>query len=184
MERVWLIPVLVSILIIGSLASAYAIVFDPPITFLNPTPDVLDRFGFSVYLSGNNVLIGAPFDNTGAPDTGSVYLFLELETPAEQTQNVIEDLETIDQPKADDAIAKLDTAKDELAKDPPDNQAAVGNIEGAIGEIEAAISDGLDPEVEAELTELMDTLAGIARQLAVDAIDDAAGGDEDKISES
>jgi len=70
---------------------------------------------------------------------------------------------------------------DELNKDPPDNQAAAGNIEGAIGDIEAAINEGLDPVVGAEL---MDDLAGITRQLAEDAIDEAdatLGSDADKI---
>jgi len=75
MERVWLIPVLVSILIIGSLASAYAIVFDPPITFLNPTPDAGDEFGFSVSIDGNNILVGAPFDNAAGSMAGAAYLF-------------------------------------------------------------------------------------------------------------
>jgi len=127
------------------------------------------------------------------PD-GNLYVSSELTDqvlrygppPEEQIKNVIDKLRNIDQPKKDDAIAKLETALDELDKDPPDIQAAMGNIEGAIGEIEAAISDGLDSEVEDELTELMDTLAGIARQLAVNAINEAIAGDSDpdKVSEA
>jgi hypothetical protein len=44
-------------------------------TFNNPTPEVGDVFGISVAISGNNVLIGALFDNTGDSDAGSAYLF-------------------------------------------------------------------------------------------------------------
>jgi len=73
--------------------------------------------------------------------------------------------------KAQDAFDKLQTALNELNKEPPDNQAAVGNIEGAVGDLEAAVKDGLlDSTAGAEL---MDDLAGVARQLAADAIDNA-----------
>ncbi len=44
-------------------------------TFNNPTPEDLDNFGISVSLSGTSALIGAAFDNTGATDAGSAYLF-------------------------------------------------------------------------------------------------------------
>ena len=49
------------------------------------------------------------------------------------------------------------------------------------GGLEAAVIEGLDP---ADGEELMDALAGIARQLAVDAINQAiaSGGDEVKIA--
>ncbi len=44
-------------------------------TFLNPTPAADDIFGQSVAALGNNVLVGAPLDDTGAPNAGAVYLF-------------------------------------------------------------------------------------------------------------
>jgi len=44
-------------------------------TFNNPTPAIDDEFGFSVSLSGNNVLVGAHRDDTGAFNAGSAYLF-------------------------------------------------------------------------------------------------------------
>jgi RNA polymerase sigma factor (sigma-70 family) len=44
-------------------------------TFLNPTPDVDDRFGYSIATLGDNVLVGAPRDDAGATDAGAVYLF-------------------------------------------------------------------------------------------------------------
>jgi hypothetical protein len=45
-------------------------------TFTNPTPAVADNFGWSVAAIGNSqVLVGALFDNTGAPDSGAAYLF-------------------------------------------------------------------------------------------------------------
>ncbi len=86
--------------------------------------------------------------------------------------------------KLGDAQASVETAVEELAQEPPDNQAAVGNFEGAVGSICDAVNDeGLDP---GEGTQLMDVLAGIARQLAVEAIDEAiaAGGNEDDIAEA
>jgi hypothetical protein len=45
-------------------------------TFTNPTPAVGDFFGSSVAAVGSEkVLIGAPFDDTGATDAGAAYLF-------------------------------------------------------------------------------------------------------------
>jgi FG-GAP repeat len=44
-------------------------------TFANPTPEPGDRFGLSVAISGNQVLIGASGDNTGASNSGAAYLF-------------------------------------------------------------------------------------------------------------
>ena len=86
--------------------------------------------------------------------------------------------------KVEDAKAYLETALAELVKTPPDNQAAVANLEGAVGDLEAAVSDGLlDPT---QGTDLMDQLAGAARKLAVDALNQAIaqGGDPDSISDA
>ncbi|TBR07224.1 MAG: hypothetical protein EPO62_08815, partial [Candidatus Nitrosotenuis sp.] len=44
-------------------------------TFNNPTPVQNDSMGFSVSYSGNNVLLGAPLDDTGFQNAGTVYLF-------------------------------------------------------------------------------------------------------------
>ncbi len=45
-------------------------------SFTNPTPDAEDFFGWSVAAVGSErVLVGAPFDDTGATDAGSGYLF-------------------------------------------------------------------------------------------------------------
>ncbi len=43
--------------------------------FPNPTPTQNDGFGSSVASVSENVLIGAPFDDTGAVDAGAAYLF-------------------------------------------------------------------------------------------------------------
>ena len=45
------------------------------LTIDNPFPDVDDRFGDSVAVSGNNVVVGAFHDDTGASDSGAVYAF-------------------------------------------------------------------------------------------------------------
>jgi len=117
------------------------------------------------------------------------WTWISSEEALEDTSDDIEDIiaanpDTSLADKLEDANAKVKTAQLELDKTPPDNQAAAGNIEGAIGDIEAAAKDGLlDP---AQGSQLMDDLAGIARQLASDAIDaaTAGGGDPVKILDS
>jgi hypothetical protein len=44
-------------------------------TLNNPTPEYHDYFGCSVAVSGSTVVIGANYDNTGATDAGSAYVF-------------------------------------------------------------------------------------------------------------
>lgn len=44
-------------------------------TFVNPSPHVNENFGWSVSVSGERVLVGAPSDNTGATYTGAAYLY-------------------------------------------------------------------------------------------------------------
>jgi drug/metabolite transporter superfamily protein YnfA len=44
-------------------------------TFQKPEPAAGDWFGNSVAALGENVLVGAPGDDTGEPDAGAVYLF-------------------------------------------------------------------------------------------------------------
>ncbi|MCK5604057.1 hypothetical protein KAR91_19375, partial [Candidatus Pacearchaeota archaeon] len=109
---------------------------------------------------------------------------------------LINDLQDIidpdpDTPLADklkDVLAKVQTFQEELGKTPPDNQAALGNIEGAVGDLEAAVEDNLlDSE---QGTQLMDSFAAIARQIAVNALQDAlqdaihSGGDFDLYDEA
>lgn len=66
--------------------------------------------------------------------------------------------------KVEDATAKGAAALQELRKTPPDSQAAAGNIQGAIGDLEAAVADGLlDPGHGGRL---IGQLAAIIRQLA------------------
>jgi hypothetical protein len=64
----------------GATAAGVAYLFDGTTgsllqTFLNPTPENSDLFGYSVSISGNNVLIGTPNDSAGASNAGSAYLF-------------------------------------------------------------------------------------------------------------
>jgi hypothetical protein len=44
-------------------------------TIQNPTPDLFDQFGVAVTSVGNNFAVSASFDDTGATDGGTVYLF-------------------------------------------------------------------------------------------------------------
>ena len=114
------------------------------------------------------------------------------QTPAETVEATCAELQEIvdNNPgtpladKLEDAIAYCTTALQELNKTPPDNQAAVGNIEGAVGDLEAVIKDLLLDAAQG--TEIMDRLAATARQLAAGAIEDATdrGGDPVKIAEA
>jgi serine protease AprX len=86
--------------------------------------------------------------------------------------------------KLEDIRAKLETAVAELRKSPPARQAALGAIEGAVGEIDSAVSSGdLTASQGASLNE---RVTGAARQLAVEAIDDAVerGGNAGKVTEA
>lgn len=44
-------------------------------TINNPTPALNDYFGYSVSISGNYAIVGAYFDDTGAGDAGSAYIY-------------------------------------------------------------------------------------------------------------
>jgi len=44
-------------------------------TFNNPTPEIGEQFGISVSINGNNVLVGATFDDTGGAFSGTAYLY-------------------------------------------------------------------------------------------------------------
>ena len=100
-----------------------------------------------------------------------------LVTPDEQLEANLEDLESILDANPGSEVADevegasvlVDTALDELAKIPADGQAAIGAIEGAVGDLEAAL--GMDPELDAEIEILLDGLVAAARGLAQTAVD-------------
>jgi serine protease AprX len=86
--------------------------------------------------------------------------------------------------KLEDARDKLQKALDELNKTPPARQAAMGAIEGALGDLEAAAAEGhLDAS---QRTRILDRVTGAARQLAVDALEEATarGGKQAEIAEA
>ena len=57
---------------------------EPIATFNNPGAAGNDWFGFSVAISGTRVIVGTPYDDTGADDTGSAYVYdLSGVTPTE-----------------------------------------------------------------------------------------------------
>ncbi len=47
----------------------------PVATLNNPAPAAEDAFGYSVAIAGSLVAVGTPFDDTGAADTGAVYVY-------------------------------------------------------------------------------------------------------------
>ena len=143
-----------------------------------------------VYLGpGNYAVVLIVADDNGGD--GTAVATVVVHTFAEALGNLIAHLEQIvldnsGTPLADkveDALANAQTALDELTKTPPDNQAALGNIEGAVGDLEAAVKDGLLDPVEG--TQLMDEFTAIARQLVVEALNQAiaSNGDQDEIND-
>ena len=107
-----------------------------------------------------------------------------VRTPEEAVENIEDSLQVVidanpGSPVADkvgDALAKIQSALTKIAATPPDNQ-------GAMGDLEAAVSEGLDP---VEGASLMDQTVGIGRVVAETAIADAIarGGDAGKISDA
>ena len=67
----------------GAISAGSAYVYDltsgtptvPLATLNNPSPAVNDQFGHSVAISGTRVVVGAYWDNTGANDAGSAYVY-------------------------------------------------------------------------------------------------------------
>jgi VCBS repeat-containing protein/predicted outer membrane repeat protein len=64
----------------GAMTAGAACVFDATTGILlhalaNPTPATEDSFGSSVAISGNTVVVGAYLDDTGATNSGTVYVF-------------------------------------------------------------------------------------------------------------
>ncbi len=49
--------------------------YGTPITINNPSPAAQDYFGVSVSIDGDKFIVGAFFDDTGATDAGSAYLY-------------------------------------------------------------------------------------------------------------
>ncbi|MHA2332907.1 MAG: hypothetical protein ACXAEU_12870 [Candidatus Hodarchaeales archaeon] len=107
--------------------------------------------------------------------------------------NLVEDIQEIidsnpDTPLADkleDVVAEAQDALEELDKTPPDNQAALRNIEEAVGDLDRWVVEGGLLDVH-QGTQLMDSFTAIARQIAMDTLQYAieSGGDPDLIEEA
>jgi parallel beta-helix repeat protein len=129
-------------------------------------------------------------DDDGATDSDTVTI--TVITLEQGLRNLIKELNEIIEnnpgtplaDKIEDARDKVVCALEELEKSPPDNQAVVGNLEGAVGDIEAAVKDDLLDLADGIY--LIDQAVRVARQLAVNAIMDAIerGGDPDSITEA
>lgn len=142
--------------------------------------------------SGTLELVPAIIETDLASEFTLPFRIVYDEPPAQTAANTIEKIENLIDAdpdsdlaaKAQDAIEKLEDAVVELSKTPPDEQAAAGNIEGAIGELEAAVKDGvLDL---ATGIAFMNDLVGISRTLATDAVALAVneGGDAKDIKDA
>ena len=61
--------------VLATIAVASVAFAAPPFTFDDPTVTTQDRFGTSVAIDGNNVLIGASYDDTNGTNVGQAHLF-------------------------------------------------------------------------------------------------------------
>jgi len=157
------------------LTEGNAVTVDPVTSIITADPD--NPTDVTVLVDGEETTI--PPGNSGVVD------------PTQAIQNLIDELNSIvsenpETPLADkveDASASVQTVLDELNKTPPDNQAAAGNMEGAIGSLEDAIKDNILDQTQAE--QFIDQLLTVSRQLATNAISIATntpGSDAGKIS--
>src|SRR5262245_18397045 len=64
-----------AVALVVSLQTAHAEPFQPTHRIPNPAPAVDDEFGRAVALVGNNVIVGAQFDDGAGTDAGAAYLF-------------------------------------------------------------------------------------------------------------
>ena len=143
-----------------------------------------DAFGASVSVVQDTVFVGAPGEDDSGSSAGAVYVYEmiyaeaavgatvtsqpDLESVASALQEIVDsDPAAPLVAKVEDAIAKVEAASNELAKTPPDAQAAAGNIEGAVGDLAAAVREGLDPS---QGMQLMDQLAGSAGHVGSEAV--------------
>jgi tetratricopeptide (TPR) repeat protein len=113
--------------------------------------------------------------------SGVLAFTLRVSDPTNVIHQVFEDIQDIigaspNAPIADkleDAAGSAAVALIELNESPPDLLAALGNLEGAVGDLEAALSEGLDPAV---LISLMTTLANAGRHTVQTKLDVAISG--------
>lgn len=151
---------------------------------------VLILLNTTVFDADNDGVVDAADACPGTPAGASVTP--EGCTPNQAIEDVISDLEAMiaansGTPLADkleDALDKAEKALMELAKTPPHPKNAAGAIKNAVGDLEAAMKDGLLSAAQGN--QLMLRLLSASRLLASEAIDDAiaAGGQASKIQEA
>ncbi|MCU7928124.1 MAG: FG-GAP repeat protein [Candidatus Thiodiazotropha sp. (ex Dulcina madagascariensis)] len=151
-----------------------------------------DNFGFSVAIDGSIAVLGAPGKYVDGIRAGSAYVFSLCSSPIQSLEVVINEMQTIVDAnlgneladKIEDALTKAQTALSELMKSPADAEAATGVLEGAVGDIDAAIVDGLlDME---EGVELIDPVVVVVRQMAEYTVKEAvtSGADPSVITDA
>lgn len=186
MDNKIMLPVIFSILILGIMGTeTYAIIYDSEIQVTNPTPERNEFFGRSVSLDGNNALIGAYLDDTGAEDTGAAYLYpLVNPVPTLQEQkfeqitileSLFDDAPTKTQKILNNAIQSIQKSLDEkLWRDGISLEPKHGHK--VFDKEKKAVKSLLKIEKKDDSTEVssvIDVLVAIDRQLASDAFDEA-----------
>ena len=144
-------------------------------------------FNFDIFTSPGQI---TEYEIFYDPDTAATLTAKLVLTPRDIIETVRDDLQDlIDADPGSPLADKLEDARDKLNSalsklDANDVQEALGEIEGAVGDIQAAVDDGLLAAVTGN--KFMDDLAGAARTLAFEAIDDeiARNGDPGKISDA
>lgn len=164
---------------------------------------VLEGNGDGTFLPAINFTVGAVPLNVAIGDlngdgkldlvtannsSDDVSVLLNEVSPEQAIQNQIDVLQGIvADPSTDpelavvvqDAIAEAQDALNALAQTPPDGQVAEQSLGEAEARLQAAVDDGLlDPDLG---TQLMDQFAGVARQIATDALAQAIDQEGDPV---
>jgi len=124
-------------------------------TFNNPTPASGDSFGFSVSVNGNNVLVGAWRDDTGATDAGSAYLF-DATPKIEYTSNPsFSGIDTFDYTISDGSLtdtATVTVTVDNTNDPPTANNDSFTVDEDTINTLDVLLNDSALPDTGETLT--------------------------------
>lgn len=184
--------------------------FSPEATFAFAGTDTVGIAGFECSFDGGpfslcstpltftNLGVGShsfdvrAFDASSNLDGTPASFSWSVLTPEDAIQDIMDTLDDLIQSnpgtpladKLEDVVSSLQDALGELNKNPPDRQAAMGKIEGAVGDLEAAVDDGLLDPIQG--AQFLNELTGIARLLAANAIAEgiAQGGDPGDIAEA
>jgi PKD repeat protein len=144
---------------------------------LSLNPDKTFSLNHTYQDDGTYTVTVSVTDNQGA--IGTQTATVTVRTPAQATSHAADQLQDLIEAnpntplsdKLEDALAKTQEAQAAIAAQNMQRATGLGAIEGAVGDIQAAVNDGLLDTATGN--SLMQQLSGIARQLALDEIEEA-----------